>query len=244
MGQGEFPITYASIGSPVRGGPLLSDQAGGWAYQLLPFIDQEVLWRQADAPSIDEACRRILATPVPIYYCSSRGGVRTYELRPGDMTLYPDYRVRANIDYAVNGGERGVNPGNGVFGGNLYENVKPFRTHRLVTEAGFTDGLSNTLLGGEGRLTPDQYARGFSASYATPSGVKHCTAFDEPLPPVPDFEPRPEWEYGLHFGGPHPDRMPAVFVDGHVRPISYSISPQTWMNICRRNDGNVVGDDF
>jgi prepilin-type N-terminal cleavage/methylation domain-containing protein/prepilin-type processing-associated H-X9-DG protein len=43
---------------------------------------------------------------------------------------------------------------------------------------------------------------------------------------------------------PHPGRMPAVFVDGHVRPISYSISPQTWINVCRRNDGNVVGDDF
>ncbi len=239
----EYALTYASIGNPVPGGPLRSDQSGGWAFQLLPFIDQEALWRQADAPSIDEACRRVFATPVPIYYCPSRGGVRTYELQPGDDTLYPEYRIRANIDYAVNAGEEGVNPSNGVFGGNLYQTQKPYRIHRLVTEAGFTDGLSNTLLGCEGRLTPDKYARGYSESYATPSGACFCTFAGKPLPPVPDREPRPDWEFG-HCGGPHPGRMPAVFVDGHARPISYSVSPQTWMNLCRRNDGNVVGDDY
>jgi prepilin-type processing-associated H-X9-DG protein len=65
----------------------------------------------------------------------------------------------------------------------------------------------------------------------------------KPLTPVPDREPRPKTETG-HFGGPHPGRMPAVFVDGHLRPISYSISPETWMNLCRRNDGNVIGNDW
>jgi prepilin-type N-terminal cleavage/methylation domain-containing protein/prepilin-type processing-associated H-X9-DG protein len=241
-GQGLYPLTYSSIGNPVPGGPLRSDQVGGWAFQLLPFIDQEALWRQADAPSVDEACRRVFATPVPIYYCPSRGGKRTYELRPEDETLYPQYRVRANIDYAVNAGEDGIDPGNGVFG-RLYEYRRPYRVNRLVTEAGFTDGLSNTLLATEGRLRPDQYARGLSETYATPAGACRCTFAGKVLPPTPDREPRPEWEFG-HCGGPHPGRMPAVFVDGHLRPISYSSSPQTWMNICRRNDGNVVGDDF
>jgi prepilin-type processing-associated H-X9-DG protein len=242
-GQGLFPLTYAPVGNPAPGGQRRDDQAGGWAFQLLPFVGYEALWRQADAPSIDEACRRVFATPVPIYYCPSRGGVRTYELKPGDDTLYPEYRVRANIDYAVNGGEAGVDPENGVFGGRLYENRKPYRVNRLVAEAGFTDGLSNTLLGAEGRLTPDKYARGRSETYATPSGVRFCTFARKPLPPVPDREPRPEWETG-HFGGPHPGKMPAVFVDGSVRPIAYTVSPQTWMNLCRRNDGNPVGDDY
>ncbi|HSQ55308.1 MAG TPA: DUF1559 domain-containing protein, partial [Gemmata sp.] len=202
------------------------------------------LWRQADAPSIDEACRRVFSTPVPIYFCPLRGGVRTYELQDGDATLYPEYRVRANLDYAVNGGEAGISPGNGVFGGRLYENRKPYRVNRLVTEAGFTDGLSNTLLGAEARLTPDKYARGAWETYATPSGVRFCTFATKPLLPVPDRESRPDWEGNSHFGGPHPGRMPGVFVDGHLRPISYSISEQTWMNLCRRNDGNFVGDDY
>lgn len=239
-GSGDLPLAYTSIGNPAVGGLLRSDQSGGWAFQILPFIGYETIWRQADAPSVDEACRRVFATPVPIYYCASRGGVRTYELRPGDKTLYPEYRVRANIDYAVNGGD---GSGNGVLGGRLYDKKPPYRVHRLVNDGGFTDGLSNTLLGGEGRLTPDQYARGFSSTYATPSGVRVCTFTGKPLLPAPDQVPRPEWEIG-HFGGPHPGKMPAVFVDGHVRPISYSISAETWMNLCRRNDGNPVGDDY
>ena len=48
-----------------------TDQNWGWCYQILPFIEQDNLFKQ---PAGQEA--NIIATPVNIYYCPTRAESR------------------------------------------------------------------------------------------------------------------------------------------------------------------------
>jgi len=45
---------------------------------------------------------------------------------------------------------------------------------------------------------------------------------------------------GLNFGSIH-DSLMAVFCDGSVHNVSYTIDPQVWLNICVINDGLDTG---
>lgn len=42
------------------------------------------------------------------------------------------------------------------------------------------------------------------------------------------------------FGAVHIGSFNSVFVDGSVRTINYSISHDTFKNLCSRSDGNVI----
>jgi prepilin-type processing-associated H-X9-DG protein len=100
------------------------------------------------------------------------------------------------------------------------------------------DGLSNTFVIGEKRLQPNQYQsgawhddRGWSDGY-DPDTVRYTgTTF------APDTNTGVS---GYEFGGPHAGAMNAVWADGSVRPIGYSIDPQVFNDIADRRDGNVV----
>jgi prepilin-type processing-associated H-X9-DG protein len=64
------------------------------------------------------------------------------------------------------------------------------------------------------------------------------------LPPAPDYSAE-FGDGGGMFGSSHPGRFNAVFADGSVRAISYSIDPTTFKYLGSRNDGQVIsGDDL
>ncbi len=209
------PVTFAGIGNPVPGGKGEEDQTASWMYQLLPFIEQEPLWRQAGAPSIEHACRVILATPVPLYFCPSRNRPRTWELgSDGEVPFDSLYRTRASNDYAANDGAEGDS--NGVFG---------FRVRILnpglplpLNAAAFTDGLSTTLFVAERRLTvlvregPNLYNQQGYVLGATRETVTPCTFNSKPLPPRADTDPASMSPLG-GFGAAHPGKMNALFGD-------------------------------
>lgn len=74
--QGHFPTGGWSskwTGDPDRG--FRRRQPGGWAYNLLPFIDQEALYSLGAGQSLDDKVAAIKtrdATPVPEFFCPSR----------------------------------------------------------------------------------------------------------------------------------------------------------------------------
>jgi prepilin-type N-terminal cleavage/methylation domain-containing protein len=53
-----------------RDGPM---QEGSWMFNLLPYVEQEPAWRQADATSPQDAVVRVMGTVVPTFRCPSRG---------------------------------------------------------------------------------------------------------------------------------------------------------------------------
>ncbi|QJX00123.1 DUF1559 family PulG-like putative transporter [Frigoriglobus tundricola] len=107
-------------------------QNAGWAFQLLPFIEQENLQRDAAL---------VVPTPVPMYFCPARRAPLAIQ-------------GRGLIDYASATGTGGSATGSGPYYGVIARNPNRVAINDV------TDGLSNTLVIGEKRLNPAQYLIG------------------------------------------------------------------------------------
>jgi len=119
-----------------------------------------------------------------------------------------------------------------------------------------TDGTSNTLFAGEGcqaiqwyrSATPtperDWHRGGYTVGWASGSN-SHWWNRRGAFPPLKDFYSTSTNSYILimrSFGSAHPGGINAVLGDGSVRTISYTVNPQTFINLCVRNDGETLGD--
>jgi prepilin-type processing-associated H-X9-DG protein len=106
-----------------------------------------------------------------------------------------------------------------------------------------TDGTSSTLLVGEKRLNRaflGQVQKDDDAGYASgfdPDIVRYTT-----LRPAPDYS-APSGDGEMRFGASHPSRFNAVFADGSVRSISYTIDSVTFKNLGDKSDGQVINLD-
>lgn len=228
---------YDAPGVPVDPGPnyVRGRSTGTWMWAILPFLEQEPLYLQSDAPTVGDAMGRVCSTPVNGYFCPSRGRPRTWAL-PGTEWLIPASYARAGNDYAGNIGipNRGQpNPHpTGAFANSL-------------TPAGFTDGLSCTLVVGE-RGMPTVWYAGYNAvntfGYASSLDVFVTIGF-EPYGPSQDLRGPVPQGYHYQWGSAHPSGMNAVFADGSVHLIPYNIPNETMLYLCVRDDGQVVNFD-
>lgn len=185
-----------------------------WPYFLLPFLEQQALYTEANS-------YLVRTTPVPVFYCPSRRA----------PALYGGF---AKSDYAGNAGHSLIGT-NGVVMQTL-----PSQPGIKVSE--ITDGLSNTLLAGERRMNTARFgvSSDDNESYVTSGWNGDCEgyrkAFDVPQPDFhnPSGEPDP---FALHaFGSSHPGLFNVVFCDGNVRPVRYTVSLAVWQRVCVRND--------
>jgi len=207
-----YPPNYGSDGNPVVG----KDQQAGWGFQILPYVEGEAAYRGGPAVAI--------ATTYPVFFCPSRRP-------PQILTKADDYSppvtgttlTHALCDYGASNLE-----GNGV--------VRQFYPVRF---ADITDGTSTTLLISEKRLNltdlgqdqPDDN-EGYTA------GFDMDTVRTAALPPLPDYVG--DWDPSLLFGSSHPNRMNAVFADGSVHMISYTIDPTVFRYLGNKSDQQVV----
>jgi prepilin-type N-terminal cleavage/methylation domain-containing protein/prepilin-type processing-associated H-X9-DG protein len=222
----------------VSGVPSLGpDQDVGWAFQILPFIEQEPLFRSTDNPLV-------FKTVVPIYFCPSR--------RNPTIVRYNSNLDHALMDYAAavpgndgqdvattmwQGGDFTLPP-NCRYNGVIVRAPAPRTKSIRVNAAQIRDGLSNTLVFGEKRLNSDRYAvgdwmddRGWSDGW-DPDNMRVTV-----IAPVAD---RNNGVSGYEFGGVHPGMMNAAFADGSVRQISFSIRPNIFNALGDRRDGRAV----
>ena len=129
--HGHYPSSgwgWQWVGHPERG--YGKDQPGGWAYNILPFIEQQPV-RELGIGLPDEsreqqlALLRVNGTPMTLFNCPSRRSAQTYPMIAtgyiklvGFSPLLPEecregdgaFCQVARSDYAVNSGN--VNPGN------------------------------------------------------------------------------------------------------------------------------------
>src|SRR5262245_8192994 len=128
-GNGADPVPRVMVGgAPATG----KAQTWGWAYQILPYIEQSALWGN---PNDDQ----VKATPVPIYFCPARRGPTVYDTyqNPNIGTATRPAGRQAQIDYAASLGTDNTKGANAMTPRN---DVPP------VTLQGVPDGTSNTLL--------------------------------------------------------------------------------------------------
>lgn len=185
-------------------------QNAGWPFQLLPFVDQDNLYR---SPAL------VKSTPVPLYFCPSRREPLTIN---GHAVI--DYQS-ATTPWRTDPNDFGPTYGIVVRG--------PART----AVADVTDGLSNTLAIGEKRLDPATYLAGSWYDDNGPAaGWSNDFIGDVTYGLARDGADTPQ----IRFGSAHPSGASAVFGDGSVRVLSYGLDAATLIALGDRRDGAVV----
>ncbi|MCR9116876.1 MAG: DUF1559 domain-containing protein [bacterium] len=203
-----------------------------WAYQLLPFIEQQNIHDLASDADV-------YASAVNGYYCPSR-------------RIPQVYSGRARSDYAVNGGS--TMTGYGADGPlprqwkTLPQASSAVKPDNKITMASITDGTSNTLLFADKQVHESVHgSAGGDNEVVYNAGWDVCIArFGNELPEPdrdhPDSSASTYWS--SKFGSSHPTGIMGVRCDGSTGFFSYTVSADSWLNFCSRNDGNVLGDDI
>jgi prepilin-type N-terminal cleavage/methylation domain-containing protein len=255
---GYFP-TFGNDGNitVAAGQPTLPEsdpyQQAGFLYQILPFIEQDNVYKNTASA---------LSHPIKIYFCPSRRAPTTRTAN-GSLRAVNDY---AGPSFrAVGDVQGGISPwGCWDF---VNDNTNPPGYHNCIivrggSDAGsgqtggstrfpgtripgVTDGLSNTLMVAEKWVGPDRYNPPDNDSlWWTDSG--YTSGFDWPTMrcsmggPKPDTTNppgNPNWQM---FGSAHPNGINAVFGDGAVHGLSYSIPNGVFQLLCRKDDGAIV----
>jgi len=223
--MGKLPSAGINDPAPVTttdGNPPDNRLYFGWCYEILPFIEQDNLYREPNNVTLR-------ATIVKTYNCPSR-------------------RAAINrSDYAGNGG---TNPNNAQSNGTVVPSARiTIATivdgssntilvgEKLVNTApnggsGTGNNSDNESWAGPG--TDADIIRG-----AVPTGGLWIT-------PEPDTNhadvATPGWDGALNYrwGSKHPSGVNFVFGDGSVRMIRFGVDPTMFMRACRRDDGGVL----
>jgi prepilin-type N-terminal cleavage/methylation domain-containing protein len=246
------------VGDPDRGtGP---NQPGGWCYVILPYVDQDPLWRMGagmtDAQKMAVNATRI-ATPVPIFNCPTRRRT-VIEISTSDAPYNSNPAPRAaKTDYAANSGYPSPYYPYGTQGpptiaqGDAWtaQNAWPdlsgiclgisYLRSQIPIEK-IHDGTSNTYMLGEKYLNPNAYFTGTDPAdnESLYSGYNNDTnRSGNGWQPMQD-------QAGLTnadtFGSAHVGSFNTVFCDGSTHAISYGIDADTHRRLSCINDGEPV----
>jgi prepilin-type N-terminal cleavage/methylation domain-containing protein/prepilin-type processing-associated H-X9-DG protein len=250
------PVTSSQpTGQPWAGPP---NQAAGWPFQLLPFIEQQAAQTQAGG--------YIRNTGVKVMVCPSR--------RPPNIRLTNGSAAGGKpLDYAapyfgpVSSAVATVKADPLSIAGIIVPAEPPAargNPDNVVRFANVTDGTSNTMLLGEKWLRPDQYLTGAwmddhnFASSIDQDGIRigdRSPVRDTTKNPITgvqvasgDNNPCCDWwrdpntqspspRLGSYFGGAHPGGMNALAADGSVRGINWNISQAVFAAFGNKGDG-------
>jgi prepilin-type N-terminal cleavage/methylation domain-containing protein len=231
-------------------------QTWGWGYQILPYIEQDPLFRNPDNGVI-------IRTPIPGYVCPSRR-------RPG-----VDQNGYAQTDYAANLGvsnafqlpsppypsgtaytsppygdwsQSGMVALSPVCGIDQNVNSVPQCFRFVSLDGGVPDGTSNTVLMGEKYLATTEYNRG--AWYddmgwkegSDPDTFRRLISNGSQID-VASSQPRQDGSTGdpcctiARFGSPHPGSFNVVMGDRSIRRIRYSVDVRIFALALVRDDG-------
>jgi prepilin-type N-terminal cleavage/methylation domain-containing protein/prepilin-type processing-associated H-X9-DG protein len=238
-------------------------QAAGWAFQILPFVEQQTAQTQAAG--------LIRNTALAAYICPARRG-------PGKLSNGSALGGQP-LDYAApyfgpqSRAIADVRNTPGSFWGIIVPSEPPEARGMLdvpVNMLAIADGTSNTILLGEKWLRPDQYEIG---AWMDDHNLISCTDQDGlrigDRPPirdtnnnpftgvfVPDSANNPCCDYwrddparqpsprvGSYFGGAHTAGMNTLMADGSVRVVSWSVNQAIFFSLGHKSDGGAVTDN-
>jgi prepilin-type N-terminal cleavage/methylation domain-containing protein/prepilin-type processing-associated H-X9-DG protein len=236
-------------------------QQAGLFFQILAYLEENA------GHSADDATIRGLA--VSMYYCPSRRPPITRLGVDGLPVGLNDYAAPMWKD-ATAGPGLGANSAGcwNIWGDNTGDDVNhPFYRNTVFVRGGkrdtafppgriaqVTDGTSNVLMVAEKFVDPSRYLpvkldeEPPQAPWGAPLGftdmgyytgffwsTTRCSMYG----PVPD-QPLENLAYWQMFGSAHSQGINAVFADGSVRPISYSVANAIFQLLCRKDDGQSV----
>ena len=235
-------------------------QPGGWAYNLLPFLDQKQTHLLGPAA---------VQTKLAIYNCPSRRRADTLH-RQDPLVTYADLAptpsevargdYAANLGWVIQNGAIDNTPKGGpanLAGEATYPWNPPAAFNGIIFERSEIDdgdiprGRSNVYLVGEKTLDPDRYNDGQAPNdnqnlYSGYSfDACRGTAYATPAGTIVIAPQRDERNKGLGviptagisgagFGGPHRDGFNMLYCDMSVKVIRYDIDQQIHIDAGRR----------
>ncbi len=224
------------MGEPGRGTE--EHQPGGWAFQLLPFIEQKQISSSIPGFSGPEKAKRLAEmalVPVSIFRCPSRPGAPTMPVAAEiNYVNATDVHFSNRTDYAINEGDWVSNSGPGP----RTDSPADIRTYQWIDSQNVTgvswergsarlsdisDGTSYTYLVGEKRVSQLGYDTSADNGYDQSmfSGVDLDTARWTHLPPAADSRQIEPLE--RRFGSVHRSGLHVSMCDSSVQFISYSV---------------------
>ena len=264
--HGHFPTGgwgWTWTGDPDRG--FARRQTGGWAFNVLPFIEQDNLHRIGEGltgPAKSAALARRDGTALSLFICPSRRATALYP-----NTSAPPHNADYNpavgkTDYVANAGD-GPREGYTPQPATVAEGDSPTYAWAGQGETGvvyrvsavrfadIADGTSQTYLLGEKYLDAGAYTTGQDGgdnqSLFVGFDSDNCRftggpdSYADYLPPTRD-------QRGVvllySFGSAHPSTCNFAFCDGSVHAVSYSIAPEMHRRLGTRADGLPVGDSL
>jgi prepilin-type N-terminal cleavage/methylation domain-containing protein len=206
-----------------------AQQKAGWGFQVLPYLEAENVWKGGNGTTDLERVLVAVGTPNRVFFCPSRRAPQTLVL--SDPDYLGDRPVTCALcDYAASNWE-----GTGV--------VRQFTP---VRRAEITDGMSFTLMVSEKRLNKANLGqRQYDDAIGYTCGWDVDTMRTNFYAPEPDFYGDENNNGNELFGSSHPAGVVAVFADGSVRTLSFSINPVIFLRLGDKSDGEPIsGSDF
>jgi prepilin-type processing-associated H-X9-DG protein len=235
--------------------------AWGWAYQILPYMDQQVIARKhvyTNPDGTPNAAVQLAAAAEPIadYFCPSR---RAPVALAGTGSGRAD-GLRGALDYAGNGGwrnrlngtqydlnptpypaaESSIKPDGAVIPAGFVDAFGIFRLEReRVGSGSLTDGAASTILVGERNFNIAR--KTYSLTQLTEdNGYMAGYTWDTirwayAVPRGDRNDPAADRDGG--FGSSHPSGCNFLFADGAVHFLDYEIDPAVFRQVSSRDDG-------
>lgn len=221
-GWGPYDLPSYSNGTPQIG----SDQQAGWGFQILPFLEANNAWAGNATGNDPSQGLTAVGFAASSFFCPSRRAPMTVKVAlPG----YADEMVHSHglCDYA---------------GANL-DLTGIVQQYTPVTIAQVTDGTSQTMLVGEKRLNLYYLGQAqWDDDIGYSAGWDVDTMCYSSMGPKPDYSAYVS-ENDSRFGASHPGHFNAVFADGSVRSIKYTVNPVVFSLLGAMGDGQIVSQD-
>ncbi len=227
----EYPSTTNTTNTnseaPDETSPSKSHETGGWAFQILPHLEEDALYHCNDL-------QVIRTTTVSLYFCPSR--------RPPQVVSGGWAVGNALMDYAASNQD-----GPDLLDGGLNSGTGIVRSNRPVRISKVLDGTTKTMMVAEKRLCLQTLGDGVGDDdHGYSIGWDLDTVARTDMPPASD--PHLNCVNGMGglrlwnglFGSSHPAGFNAVFADGSVRHLTYNIDAQLFSTLGNTSDGNVV----
>jgi prepilin-type N-terminal cleavage/methylation domain-containing protein len=238
---------------PAKTAPAVwNSQTWGWAYQILPYIDQTALWQIPKTTSDGKDGDTLIGSnPIKIFNCpSARGFIKFWYAQTGPG------QFRYMWDYSGNGGTWGNWTNNDrelaylkSQGGGFNAYDGPLVASRSVSKRSASrdtllDGPSNVLLIGEkyldkGTLTTTSVCnddQGWIDGWDNDTIAFARGGSPTGTPILPQRFQSTGGSCGLFYGSAH-SLMQCAFSDGSVHSLRFNIDPKVWVALCSGNDG-------
>ena len=185
-----------------------------WAYHILPFIEQDNMYKQSEAGSPPAQGVKTYLCPARSRLPNSTAGANS----PGFNGAFTDYTHNWWPAGSPNAGEGDWNRSNTPVGNGTAANNGISVTLSNITNG---NGTSRTIFVGEGFLDTREYNRNhgsnweeniYSGGYGGTGRGSNEIRRDGPT------------GQGNYFGGPHSSVCMFVFCDGSVRGVNYTLS--------------------